>query len=213
MPANSADLASLLCSRLCHDMLSPVGAMSNGLELLVEENDEQMRARCIELLQQSAKISTDKLKFFRLAFGAAGGFGDAVPVSEAHDLVAGLVSNNERIALDWQVSAETLPKPAVKTLLNLTLFAYDALVRGGTLQVAVEEAGGASEIVVRASGDKVVFDENIGRAMEGVIPDYGLTPKTAPAAMIHEIATQTGGTLQYALSDEALVLGAVLPAA
>ena len=66
------DLASLLASRLCHDMLSPVGALSNGLELLADEKDPEMRKRCFELLEQSAKISTDKLKFFRLAYGAAG---------------------------------------------------------------------------------------------------------------------------------------------
>lgn len=71
---SSLDLASLLCSRLCHDLLSPVGALSNGLELLAEEKDPEMRKRCMELLEQSARTSADKLKFFRLAFGAAGGF-------------------------------------------------------------------------------------------------------------------------------------------
>ena len=79
---SQTDLAAMLCSRLCHDMLSPVGALANGLELLADEQDPQMRARCMELLEQSARISTDKLKFFRLAFGAAGGFGDKVDVSE-----------------------------------------------------------------------------------------------------------------------------------
>jgi histidine phosphotransferase ChpT len=76
MTTEALELASLLCSRLCHDMLSPVGALSNGLELLADEKDPEMRKRCFELLEQSAKISTDKLRFFRLAFGAAGGFGD-----------------------------------------------------------------------------------------------------------------------------------------
>jgi histidine phosphotransferase ChpT len=80
---SQTDLAAMLCSRLCHDMLSPVGALANGLELLAEEQDPEMRARCMELLEQSARISTDKLKFFRLAFGAAGGFGEAIPIDEA----------------------------------------------------------------------------------------------------------------------------------
>jgi histidine phosphotransferase ChpT len=80
MTTEALELASLLCSRLCHDMLSPVGALSNGLELLADEKDPEMRKRCFELLEQSAKISTDKLRFFRLAFGAAGGFGDSVPL-------------------------------------------------------------------------------------------------------------------------------------
>src|SRR5690349_584631 len=113
------DLASLLASRLCHDMLSPVGALSNGLELLREEKDPEMRRRCFELLEQSAAASADKLKFFRLAFGAAGGFGEMVPVGEAHALIAALVGDSGRIELIWAVAGESLPKAAIKTLLNL----------------------------------------------------------------------------------------------
>ena len=74
------DLAALLCSRLCHDMLSPVGALNNGLELMADEKDPAMRQRCLELMEQSARVSANKLKFFRLAYGAAGGFGEQVPV-------------------------------------------------------------------------------------------------------------------------------------
>ena len=100
MTDQSLDLASLLCSRLCHDLLSPVGAMANGLELLADEKDPEMRKRCMELLEQSAKTSTDKLKFFRLAFGAAGGFGDTVPVEEPRALIEALNSNNNRITVN-----------------------------------------------------------------------------------------------------------------
>ena len=103
MTAASLDLASLLCSRLCHDMLSPVGALTNGLELLADEKDPEMRQRCFELLEQSAKTSANKLKFFRLAFGAAGGFGDMVPVSEARSLIDSLVQNDQRIQMNQNV--------------------------------------------------------------------------------------------------------------
>ena len=80
---NAIDLASLLCSRLCHDLLSPVGALNNGIELLADEQDPEMRERCLELLAESARASANKLKFFRLAFGAAGGFGDQIDTHEA----------------------------------------------------------------------------------------------------------------------------------
>src|SRR5690349_7328736 len=87
----SIDFAGLLCSRLCHDMLSPVGAMMNGLELLADEDDPDMRARCLELLTESARTSADKLKFFRLAFGQGGGFGEALPAGEVRTALEGLV--------------------------------------------------------------------------------------------------------------------------
>ena len=201
----------MLCSRLCHDLLSPVGALSNGLELLADERDPEMRQRCFELFEQSARISTDKLKFFRLAFGAAGGFGGMVPVDEARSLVEALVRDNERITVKWQLAAPSLPKPAIKTLLNFAMIGLDALVRGGELEIVGELRNDASEIVVRATGSKVVFDADIGRALDGSLPPDELSSRTAPAEMLRQLAEQMGGQLQHAFADGALVLGAILP--
>ena len=211
MNSESLDLASLLCSRLCHDLLSPVGALTNGLELLADEKDPEMRKRCFELLEQSAKISADKLKFFRLAFGAAGGFGEMVAVHEPKALVDALVGNNERVSVTWALGADALPKPAVKTLLNLSLIGIEALIRGGTLEIGAELREGASEIVIRASGPRIAFDPVIGRALDGTLAEGELSSRTAPAFMLHQLATSVGGGLQYALSEDALVMGAVLP--
>jgi histidine phosphotransferase ChpT len=208
---SSTDLAALLCSRLCHDMLSPVGALSNGLELLADEKDPEMRKRCFELLEQSARISTDKLKFFRLAYGAAGGFGDEVSSDEPRSLIAGLIAANERVTLEWAVADATLPKPAVKVLLNLSAIAIDALIRGGTLSIGAERREGTTEIAVRAAGPRVAFDGNIGKALDGSLDPHELAGRTAPAHMIRLLAEELGGGLQYALSAEALVMGAVLP--
>ena len=211
--SSSTDLAALLCSRLCHDMLSPVGALSNGLELLRDEGDAEMRQRCMELLEQSARISADKLKFFRLAYGAAGGFGESVPTEEPRQLVEALVGGNGRIALAWAVAVDMLPKAAVKVLLNLAAIGIDALPRGGELQVGAEWRDGATEIAVRAAGAKIAFDPSIGHALDGSLPAVELSGRTAPAHLIHLIAQEHGGGLQYALTDGALVMGAVLPEA
>ena len=212
MTATSAtDLAALLCSRLCHDMLSPVGAMSNGLELLASETDPEMRQNCMELLEQSATISTNKLKYFRLAYGAAGGFGDRVGIEEPKDLIQSLAADKGRIEVNWALSGGTLAKPAVKVLLNFAQIALDALVRGGTLDVGAEVRDGACEIVIRAAGPKIAFDEVLGRALDGKLDADELTSRTVSAHMIHLLAQECGGGLQYAKGDDALVLGAVLP--
>lgn len=210
------DLAAMLCSRLCHDMLSPVGAFANGLELLATETDPVMRQSCVDLLEQSAQISTNKLKFFRLAFGAAGGFGDRVAVEEARDLIAALTADKGRIEVEWALADADLAKPAVKVLLNLAQIAVDALVRGGTLMVGAERRadqfpGGACEIVVRASGPKIAFDPVLGQALDGTLPADQLSSRTAPAHMIRLLAQERGGGLQFACGEEALVLGAVMP--
>lgn len=213
---SSLDLAALLCSRLCHDLLSPVGAINNGLELLAEEKDPEMRQRCIELLEQSARVSADKLKFFRLAFGAAGGFGEMVPADEPRQLIGALVAANERLQLDWGVAVAALPKPAVKVLLNLAAIGLDALVRGGVLAVAAEmrdtPKGKVTEIAMRASGPRVAFDESIGRALDGTLGTHELSGRTAPAHMVHLLVAQEGGSLQVAHTPDALVVGVTLPA-
>jgi histidine phosphotransferase ChpT len=206
------DLAALLCSRLCHDLLSPVGAISNGLELLADERDPEMRARCMDLLDQSARASADKLKFFRLAFGAAGGFGEMVPTEEPRTLIASLVAANERLTLEWAVTEPKLAKPAVKALLNLAAIGMDALIRGGTLLVGAETRSGMTEIVIRATGPRIAFDATIGQALEGVLPTGDLSGRTAPAHMIHLLVKEQGGRLQAVHGPDLLVLGAALPA-
>ena len=103
MSVSPVDFASLLCSRLCHDLLSPVGALNNGLELLADETDPAMRERCMDLLAESARTSANKLKFFRLAFGAAGGFGEMVDAREAKTAIEGLFAANKRLTIAWMV--------------------------------------------------------------------------------------------------------------
>jgi histidine phosphotransferase ChpT len=211
MTISAVDLASLLCSRLCHDLLSPVGALSNGLELLTDEKDPQMRQRCFELLEQSARTSVNKLKFFRLAFGAAGGFGEQIDVGEARMLIMALAGDTGRVTLNWALGAQMLPRPAIKMLLNLAAIGLEALPRGGTLDIGAESRAGASEIAVRAAGPKIAFDQAIGRALDGSLKVSDITSRTAAAHMLHLLAQQSGGGLQYALADDALVMGAVLP--
>jgi len=207
---SSTDLAAMLCSRLCHDLLSPVGALNNGLELLADEDDPAMRQKCLELLEQSARTSAHKLKFFRLAFGAAGGFGEQVPADEPKELIQSLTDANHRVTLDWDLAEKTLSKPAVKILLNLAAIGLDSLVRGGTLAVGAERNGDNTEIVVRATGQRVAFDQSIGLALTGKLDERELSGRTAPAHMIRLLAEEKGGSVQFAHTDDALVLGAVL---
>ncbi|WP_435418422.1 histidine phosphotransferase family protein [Parerythrobacter aurantius] len=208
---DAVTLASQLCSRLCHDLLSPVGALSNGLELLADEQDPEMRQRCMELLEQSARTSANKLKFFRLAYGAAGGFDDRIDMTDPKAVIEALAADARRVELNWALAVDSLPKPAVKVLLNFAQMGLDALVRGGTLDIGAERRDGASEIVVRATGPKVAFDDSIGKALEGSLPAEGLSGRTAPAHMLYLLADSCEGELQYHQSEEALVLGAVLP--
>lgn len=209
MNISPTDFASLLCSRLCHDLLSPVGALNNGLELLADEHDPEMRQRVLELLNESARASANKLKFFRLAFGAAGGFGETVDTREAHAAIEGLFGDNHRITIGWMVEEPVLQKTAIKVLLNLALIAGDALIRGGQLDIGAEVAGGMVEIVVRGDGPRIVLDPELRSALAGGRDELPITPRAAAAFLVHALVTQGGGTLQVSPPDaEVLLFGA-----
>jgi histidine phosphotransferase ChpT len=208
---NSVDFASLLCSRLCHDLMSPVGALNNGIELLADETDPEMREKCLELLADSARASANKLKFFRLAFGAAGGFGEEIDTHEAEVALEGLFGAERRIELGWVVSDDKLPKTAVKVLLNLALIAGDALVRGGRLDVGAERSGDAVELAVRAEGPRILLDpvlrETLSNGASGAVE-----PRAAAAWLAHNLISEAQGTIQLSdPSNDALTIGARLP--
>ncbi|MBA3940996.1 MAG: histidine phosphotransferase [Sphingopyxis sp.] len=211
MSDDRVDFASMLASRLCHDLLSPVGAFANGLELLADEKDPEMRARCIELLEQSARTSANKLKFFRLAFGSAGGFGELVPADEAKSAIQGIIGDRA-ITLNWMIGTDPLPKPAVKIILNLSLLLVDALVRGGRLDVGCEnQAGGGIEIALHVEAERIFLDAEVERILaegEGASP---MTSRTAPAVLVQAVARQSEGTVMLAReTPTSLLVGAVL---
>ena len=211
MTTAAIDFASLLCSRLCHDLLSPVGALNNGLELLADEHDPEMRARCLDLLNESARASANKLKFFRLAFGAAGGFGDSVDAREAKVAIEGMFGESGRIEIGWMVEPATLSKPAIKVLLNLALIAGDALVRGGRLDIGAERTANGTEMVVRAEGPRLVLDAELRQALEGRTGADEVTPRAAAAYLVSELVRQANGAIQVSAPDDPFVMfGAIL---
>lgn len=211
---NAADLASLLCSRLCHDLMSPVGALNNGIELLADEQDPDMRERCLELLADSARASANKLKFFRLAFGAAGGFGEAIDTHEARAALEGVFGAERRIELGWVVSDGKLPKGAVKLLLNLALLAGDALVRGGRLDVGAESGDGQIELVIRGEGPRILLDPVLRETLANGTSGGTVEPRAAGAWLAHSLAVEAGGSIQLSEpASEILMIGATIPRA
>jgi histidine phosphotransferase ChpT len=192
--------------------MSPIGALNNGIELLADETDPDMREKCLELLADSARASANKLKFFRLAFGAAGGFGEEIDTLEAQTALEGLFGAERRIELGWVVDSDKLPKDAVKLLLNLAMLAGDALVRGGRLDVGAERRDGEVELAVRAEGPRIMLDPALRTTLASGGGDGAIEPRAAGAWLAHQLVADAGGAIQ--LSDpasDALLIGARLP--
>ncbi|HZV57668.1 MAG TPA: histidine phosphotransferase family protein [Sphingobium sp.] len=209
---NEIDYASLLCSRLCHDLLSPVGALNNGIELLADETDPRMREQCLALLAESARTTAGKLKFFRLAFGAAGGFGEAIAVHEIRTALEGMFPPGGKLTLDWLIDGEALPKPAAKLLLNLALMTGESLPRGGTLTLGSEQRGNVVEIVVRGEGPKLTFAPELRASFAPEAAGEPVTTRTATSYLIRALVAQAGGQLALSGPDDPfLMFGASLP--
>src|SRR5215210_2018734 len=141
---DTLDLVALLCSRMCHDVISPVGAIVNGLEVLEDENDPAMHDFALDLIRKSARQASVRLQFARLAFGAAGSAGASIDLGDAEQVAHGLFQD-DKITLTWSASRALLPKNKVKLLLNLLVTAMSAIPRGGAISVAVTGAAGMGD--------------------------------------------------------------------
>jgi histidine phosphotransferase ChpT len=147
------DLAALLCSRVCHDLISPVGAIVNGIEVMEEDKDEETKTFALDLIKKSARQASAKLQFCRLAFGAAGSAGAQIDLGDAEKAVRGLL-DDAKTTLAWNLPRQLLAKNRVKLLLNMLLIGVGTISRGGTLSVDPVSAGQEmSGFVVTASGN------------------------------------------------------------
>lgn len=174
------DLAALLCSRVCHDVISPVGAIVNGLEVLDDEKDEAMRGFAQDLIKKSAKQASARLQFARLAFGAAGSAGAAIDTGDAENVARGFIGD-ERTQLSWDLPRVLLPKNQVKLLLNLLVIASGTIPRGGTIHVqgTVENDRGTFTLTTQGPSARIpVHVEALlaGQSEGGTIDAHGIQP-------------------------------------
>jgi histidine phosphotransferase ChpT len=148
---DSLDLAALLCSRVCHDVISPVGAIVNGLEVLEDESDASMRDFALDLIRKSAKQASARLQFARLAFGAAGSAGASIDLGDAEQVARGMFQD-DKVQFSWSAPRLLFPKNRVKLLLNLIVTAINAVPRGGALSVTVTGDAEQCEFVLTSKG-------------------------------------------------------------
>lgn len=160
------ELAALISSRICHDVISPVGAIANGLEMLDEEQDESMREQTMDLIRKSARQASAKLQFARLAFGAAGSAGAEIDLRDAERVARDFVQGGKH-TLSWQGPPVTLPKNKVKLLLNLLALGVVALPRGGTVNVEIKGEGPEVAFRVLAQGEPARLSEQVTGLLAG----------------------------------------------
>jgi histidine phosphotransferase ChpT len=163
---NDLEFAALLVSRVCHDLVSPVGAVVNGLEVLEDETDAAMRADALRLVGASAEQAAARLQFARVAFGAAGSAGAELDLAEVGRVVTGLLKGG-KVELSWAAEAVNWPKNWAKLLMNTVLCAADCLPRGGQLSVQTSGDSTAPAFKVVAAGKVARLHQEAESALKG----------------------------------------------
>jgi histidine phosphotransferase ChpT len=199
-PANvDLSVLELLCSKLCHDLVGPVGAVNNGMELLEDEDAQDMAREAVALAGRSAQQAATVLQFYRLAYGAAGG--RSVEFSDARKHADALLAHS-KIDVDWPALLPDggLPLGVTKLLLNMLALAEEALARGGRIEVVMREAEDALEVETSARGTEARLREE---TLQALAPDFDvdeLTPRSVQAYFTALVARRLGGELVLGLN-------------
>ena len=165
---DALDLAALLCSRVCHDLISPAGAIVNGLEVLEDkDSDEETKTFALDLIKRSARTASARLQFCRLAFGAAGSANAQIDLGNAQAMARGFIED-DKTKLTWNLPHALLPKNRVKLLLNMLIIAGQTIPRGGTLTVDPVGEGETMGFRISASGLNARVPHAVPALLEGV---------------------------------------------
>ncbi|HYF54102.1 MAG TPA: histidine phosphotransferase family protein [Salinarimonas sp.] len=208
---DSLDLAALLCSRVCHDVISPVGAIVNGLEVLEDESDASMKEFALDLIRKSARQASARLQFARLAFGAAGSAGAAIDLSDAEGVAKGFFGD-EKTGLAWSAPRLLLPKNRVKLLLNLVVVASQAIPRGGQITVTVEGDAKASRFTILSKGINARIPPHV-EALMAAAPESGTVDAHGIQAFYAGMVARAAGMkVTFAIAgDEVTILAEMDP--
>ncbi|MEP0275982.1 MAG: histidine phosphotransferase family protein, partial [Nitratireductor sp.] len=199
---SAPDLAALLCSRVCHDIISPVGAINNGLELLDEGGaDEDAMA----LIRQSARTASARLQFARIAFGAAGSAGMQIDTGDAASVAAAFFAN-EKPELEWNGARALLPKNEVKLLLNLVMVAAGAIPRGGRLAVDLADLETSPRFTIKATGPMVRVPPKFLEMHSGTKPEEPIDAHAVQPYYTLLLAREAGRTISIRATADDVTL-------
>lgn len=201
------DLAALLCSRVCHDIISPVGAIINGLEVLDEDNGD-MRDFAFDLIRRSANQASAKLQFARLAFGAAGSTGAEIDLGDAEKVASGYMEG-EKPEFSWQGPRVLMAKNLVKLLLNLILLAVAAVPRGGRVSVVVEGDPDRPRFILRSSGPNPRIPAAFEKLVPGDIAGIAIDAQAVQAYYAGALARACGMSVAAVADGDDIVISAV----
>jgi histidine phosphotransferase ChpT len=203
----SLDLAALLCSRVCHDLISPVGAIVNGLEVMEDDNDQETKAFAMDLIKKSVRQASAKLQFCRLAFGAAGSAGAQIDLGDAEKVARGFLED-DKTKITWNLPRALLPKNRVKLLLNMILIAGQSIPRGGQITVDPVGGGEAMSFRISATGGYAKVPQAVPELLAGGTHGGSVDAHAVQPYYTSLLATECGLTVSATSEGDVIVVAA-----
>jgi len=208
-PVGAAELAAHLAARMCHDYISPAGAIISGLDLLEDPSAQDMREEAMNLIASSAKKLVDHLAFDRVALGSSTA-AETFDTRALETLAQGVFAHG-RAQLVWSVEAPSLTKPAARALLNLTQVGLGALPTGGVATVTARVEGDTVQIAVDCKGARARLRPAVVDGLEGRRLGEGLAGLWVQAYYLRQIVDSVGGTLDFEVGEEQVSFKATVP--
>lgn len=203
-------LSSLMCARICHDLLSPVSALGTAIEVLNDENNADMHGEAIELIKNSAGQTSGKLQFLRLAFGAGGSASGRLGTPFLKSLIEGQYGGGKH-TFNWAAKTEEIDKSHGRILLNMVMIAVSSVPRGGEVTIQLEEKAGAVIITLKATGPKARISEMVSTTLGGRMPADGFDGRSIQPFFTAMLVREVKGKTEMMLDEETATFIVFIP--
>lgn len=205
-------LSALLCARICHDLISPVGALGTAIEILDDDSNVDMHEDAMALVRTSSRQAAAKLKFLRIAFGAAGSAPGIIPTAEVVKLCNEMYADSKP-DLVWNIDTDGIDKDRARIMMNLVMLAIQAAPRGGTVTVTRTSEGEGANFTLVSDGPKARLDAAIAKAISGKVPEDGFDGRSIQPLYANLLTRDIGGTIGASAEETIITFTANFPAA
>lgn len=205
-----SNLASMMCARICHDLVSPVGALGAALEVLGDESSSDMHEDAMDLVKTSAKQASHKLKFLRLAFGAGTSAPGVLSLEQIKSLVHDMYGEG-KVNITWDTEIDGVEKPQGRLILNMVMIALQSIPRGGELVIDLHHKPDASIFNFTATGPKARIYDEFERSLAGRAPEDGFDGRTIQPFFTGMLVRELGGRFDMTIDGEEVIFAAFIP--
>jgi len=206
----ATDLASLISSRICHDLISPIGALNTAIEVLDDTESKEMHEDALKLIKLAASEASAKLSYLRIALGT-NSTSKGVMNLDKLKLITENMFNTEKFSFTWDMSEIKLEKSIARILLNILMLAIQSIPRGGKVTIKIEEKYDKLKLVTSANGIKSRLDKQTEDAFKGTIPSEEIDGRVIQSYFTRILIDDLNGQIEAFKTDGNVIFNVTIP--